>query len=184
MIYDNIYNCGRRADVQGREDEQVADKRIEFRNGLLSFTLPQAWVEEYDEEGATFYDDRDDSGTLRLDVATYAAPPEMDGAQVQAELLTVVAEVDADALETLPSGASLVYNVEDDVEQGHAVVVHGWYLAKRLEPDLVRLAAFSYTVAAEQTDAPLAQEELDRVEALVRNARFLPRLAEGERVED
>jgi hypothetical protein len=40
-------------------------KRIEYRGGIASFELPSHWREEHAVEGgATFYDERPDSGTL------------------------------------------------------------------------------------------------------------------------
>jgi hypothetical protein len=44
-------------------------KRIAYRGGIVSFVIPDVWLEEYEGEGgATFYEDKPGSGTLRLNV--------------------------------------------------------------------------------------------------------------------
>jgi hypothetical protein len=46
-----------------------SSKRVVYRGGIASFDLPASWVEEYEAAGGgTFYEDRPDSGTLRLNV--------------------------------------------------------------------------------------------------------------------
>jgi hypothetical protein len=58
-------------------------KPIVYRGGIITFRVPATWKEEYEAEGGgTFYDDRPDSGTLRLNVLTFKAPegkPAVDG---------------------------------------------------------------------------------------------------------
>ena len=50
-------------------------KSINYRGGLMQFSVPNVWIEEYDAKGpAMFYEDNDDSGTFRLNVLTFSAP--------------------------------------------------------------------------------------------------------------
>jgi hypothetical protein len=46
-------------------------KKITYRGGLISFQIPKDWIEEYEENGGgTFYEDSQESGTLRINVLT------------------------------------------------------------------------------------------------------------------
>ncbi len=46
-------------------------KKITYRDGLISFQIPKDWIEEYEENGSgTFYEDSQESGTLRVNVLT------------------------------------------------------------------------------------------------------------------
>ena len=46
-------------------------KKINYRGGLISFEIPENWVEEFEEPGGgTFYEDTPTSGTLRVNVLT------------------------------------------------------------------------------------------------------------------
>ncbi|MFS4494567.1 hypothetical protein [Maribacter sp. 2308TA10-17] len=46
-------------------------KRVNYRGGLISFEIPNSWIEEYEENGGgTFYEDSPESGTLRVNVLT------------------------------------------------------------------------------------------------------------------
>jgi hypothetical protein len=52
-------------------------KKIEYQNGLVAFSIPKNWIEEYsDEHGAAFYEDSPNSGTLRLNVMTVSSDSE------------------------------------------------------------------------------------------------------------
>jgi hypothetical protein len=54
-------------------------KRIVYRGGVVSFLIPDHWLEEYEEEGgAAFYEDKPGSGTLRLNVITATEPNRQD----------------------------------------------------------------------------------------------------------
>ena len=46
-------------------------KTIKYRGGLITFDIPQNWIEEYEKDGGgTFYEDNPSSGTLRVNVLT------------------------------------------------------------------------------------------------------------------
>ena len=51
-------------------------KTIVYRGGVVRFRIPADWQEEYGPAGGgTFYAPGDDTGTLRLNVTTFGAPP-------------------------------------------------------------------------------------------------------------
>src|SRR5262249_43907386 len=53
--------------------DQDGMKAIRCRGGIVTFRIPAHWTEEYEEEGGgTFYDEDNGSGTLRLNVLTFA----------------------------------------------------------------------------------------------------------------
>lgn len=46
-------------------------KKINYRGGLISFDIPENWIEEFEETGGgAFYEDSPNSGTLRVNVLT------------------------------------------------------------------------------------------------------------------
>lgn len=48
------------------------NKTINYRGGVVTMEIPAHWKEEYEPKGGgTFYEDRADSGTLRLNVLTF-----------------------------------------------------------------------------------------------------------------
>jgi hypothetical protein len=52
-------------------------KLITYRGGIAIFEVPNSWVEEYESKGGgTFYEPRDDSGTLRLNVLGFESENE------------------------------------------------------------------------------------------------------------
>jgi hypothetical protein len=47
----------------------TAMKPVVYRGGIVSFSIPANWREEYESDGGgTFYEDGTDTGTLRLHV--------------------------------------------------------------------------------------------------------------------
>jgi hypothetical protein len=49
-------------------------KTVNYRGGVVSFEIPEHWKEEYEPKGGgTFYEDRPDSGTLRLHVLGFSS---------------------------------------------------------------------------------------------------------------
>lgn len=53
-------------------------KLIEYRGGVVNFRIPSHWREEYsDYDGGQFYDDRPNSGTLRLTIILLRAPADL-----------------------------------------------------------------------------------------------------------
>jgi hypothetical protein len=62
------------APEQAPMPDQDGMKTIRYRGGIVTFRIPAHWTEEYEEEGGgIFYNEDNDSGTLRLNVLTFAS---------------------------------------------------------------------------------------------------------------
>jgi hypothetical protein len=142
-----------------------ASKQVVYRGGIASFEIPESWVEEYEREGGgTFYEPRDDSGTLRLNVLSFSSENEP------------ATEMARSALEGANGhsceGFPLNYEVDESQEDDAQLEIHRWQVAVPVLPHSVRLAIFSYAILAGQLIQPHIAEELKFVDTSIRNAKF------------
>jgi hypothetical protein len=140
-------------------------KTINYRGGIARFSIPSTWVEEYESEGGgTFYEDRPDSGTLRLNVL------EFKSAKTAAEMASTAFE--QDQRELLPSGFCMRRYVEPTTENGEALSIHYWEIAVPVPPHSLRLVCFSHTILAGQESDPETVDELKILDDSIRSAVF------------
>ena len=140
-------------------------KTIHYRGGIVRFALPSDWVEEYEPDGGgTFYEDRPDSGTLRLSVLGFESHKPAEEAAS-----TVFPQAEA---ELLPSGFWMRRDLVPAVEEGETIHIHRWEIAIPIPPHGLRLACFTHTVVAgQETDRAIAAE-LKMVDECIRAAEF------------
>jgi hypothetical protein len=143
----------------------AASKRVVYRRGVATFDLPESWIEEYEAEGGgTFYENRPDSGTLRLNVLGF------DSENKPASEMATSALKGATARSA--DGFPLHYEVRSAEEAGEQLEIHGWQVAIPVLPHTVRVAIFSYTILSGQQRDPRIAEELAMLDATIRKARF------------
>lgn len=142
-------------------------KTIDYRGGLVSFEVPDDWREEYEEEGGgTFYEDKPDSGTLRLNVLSFANKEAKSPPQVIEEMFG------AEGYEILPCGLAMRHGVKETEEQSTPLHLYRWEILVPVTPTHVRLACFTHTLLAAQEGTERAKVELNIVDSIVRTARF------------
>jgi hypothetical protein len=147
-------------------------KTIAYRGGLVTFRIPHDWLEEYERDGGgTFYEDRPDSGTLRLSTMTMEGQKAAD----TDDLLAALKGKPADP-ELLASGDAIVTYQQPTEEGGEAVRMTYWLVANAVEPRHVRIAIFSHTVLAKHANAPATIAEVEMLDHEIRNATFSRRL--------
>jgi hypothetical protein len=148
-------------------------KEIRYRGGLLTFRIPATWVEEYEEAGGgTFFEDRPDSGTLRLNVLGFRVPPPKAADPLRA--LETSSNAAQGSIRLLnPSLAVLEYAVSTNDTDG-PIHIFWWELAHAPGPDFLRLALFSYTVAADRAHAPDTLDEIALLRTELARADFAP----------
>jgi len=133
-------------------------KSINYRGGIARFNLPSSWVEEYDDEGGgTFYEDKPDSGTLRLNVMNIEKPP----GQVRPTdtVDNVLAEISGAEVHRLPSGVVLAQSSHLADEEGEELSIETWYIGVTIASNHFRIIIFTYTILASQkSDANVLQE--------------------------
>lgn len=141
-------------------------KTISYRGGIVTFSLPRAWQEEYEPSGGgTFYDSRQDSGTLRLNVLSF----ESKGTPANQMAL---AAFPAGSFELIGKGFPLRKAVEKATEDNEALHIHKWDVAVPVPPNSLRLVLFSYTILASQETEVETKAELSLINNSVRAAAF------------
>ncbi|WP_141758566.1 hypothetical protein [Duganella sp. HH105] len=150
-------------------ESQSPPKQINYRGGLVVFSLPGAWTEEYEPEaGGLFYAPGDDTGTLRLDVITAKSPNPVTSADSSAVLL----KIGNSHVETLPTGAAIAKRISREVDRGNPITTYWWSVASAAEPDLVRIASFSYSILSSQEQSEHTALDLSFLEQSIRDIRF------------
>jgi hypothetical protein len=142
-------------------------KTIDYRGGLVSFEIPTSWKEEYQPEGGgTFYEDRPDSGTLRLNVISFSSKEPKTPTEAVADAFG------PDTHEILSSGLTMRRGMKDGEERSTKLHLYRWDVLVPVTATHSRLACFTYTVIADQDGTEPVKGELEMVEGMVRTARF------------
>lgn len=151
-------------------------KEIVYRGGLIVFSIPSGWVEEYEPEGGgTFYAKEPDSGTLRLSVLTFKAK---DDATIStpAHILASFGSLRPADIRILPNGNALGEEIQRSVEDGEKITLYWWYIASSAPDQHFRVANFSYTVLSSQEGTPRVEADLKFLRASIMQAHFSPKL--------
>ena len=151
-------------------------KEINYRGGVVKFKIPSNWKEEYEENGGgIFYEDAPDTGTLRLNIITMQAPPDVKG-NLPVQALSGISGVDQKNIEMLANGNALAHAVQRSEEQGTKITLYWWYLANHVPPSYVRMANYSYTILTSKENDKQTKAELELLEEQIKNAVFHPEL--------
>lgn len=161
--------------------DESAMKTIVYRGGVVVFRIPARWREEYsDMEGGMFYEDRPNSGTLRLRIITMSSPKELESHSAIDVLHVVQNSLKGGNVKgtftSRKDGNALLKYEQATSEQGRALMIFNWIIANPLPPGHARVATFSYTALAEQRNRRQLQRELEMLEAEIEAARFSPSL--------
>jgi hypothetical protein len=142
-------------------------KTIEYRGGVVSLEIPAHWKEEYEPKGGgTFYEDRPDSGTLRLNVLSFAR---RDGRSSEDTLRELI---EKEPQETLGCGFPLKRYMKPGTENGETLHLYRWEVSVPVPPNEWRIVCFVHTIVAGQESDPRIKCELDLIDEIVRSARF------------
>jgi len=134
-------------------------KLINYRGGIARFYLPSSWVEEYEPEGgATFFENKPDSGTLRINVIGAEKLPSEARIEPVDELIKEISGTNS--VQRLPSGAALGNSVNTGMEDGKELLFYTWYIGVPIAQTDIRIIIFTYTVLAVQKSDPLIQQEI------------------------
>ena len=155
----------------------MLNKTITYRGGVVEFEIPAHWIEEYGEDGgAAFYEDRENSGTLRLNVITLEAPINVGSDRVIEALQVSNADKKGDILKLENGNAVLRYSETVTAENGTEITIFYWMVANPLGERHVRIGDFSYTVLATTRDTEQTKSEINFLEHAIFNSRFYPEL--------
>ena len=142
-------------------------KTVNYRGGVVSFEIPEHWKEEYEPKGGgTFYEDRPDSGTLRLHVLGFSSTSGRSSEDTLSQLNA------KEQLEKLKCGLHVKRYVKKVEENGEVLSLYRWEICIPVPPVDWRMACFTHTIVAGQETDPKIREELDLVDEIVLAARF------------
>jgi hypothetical protein len=152
-------------------------KLIVYRGGVVTFRIPAHWREEYsDIEGGTFYEDRADSGTLRLTIITMTTPKQFQSGSAMNVLQVVENGLKNEGVKGTTKarndGNAVFKYVQAASEQGMRLTIFNWIVVNPLPPHHARVATFSYTILAEQRNQSRVQRDLELLEAEIEAATF------------
>jgi hypothetical protein len=154
-------------------------KRVNYRGGVVTFVLPDNWIETIDpeDEAGIYYPDTADAGTLRLYITT-ARSPNPVSLEMVAKLMPVFAPDATEPVETLVNGNLLLHFRQHTEEEEPPRVIFFWLIGNLVPPDTARIANFSYTVPEPQADLPATEAVLAFLDAAVRSAVFASELGQ------
>lgn len=117
---------------------------VDFRNGLLRFKLPKRWTAEYLEDGGAMFREPEARGVLLLNVVDFDAPLPVNP-DAAFDLLANYGGHEGREVLQLKNGSAFVAYAEE--KEGLTAFI--WEVARSIQPDGLRLAAFSFTTKTE-----------------------------------
>ncbi len=146
-------------------------KLINYRGGIARFYLPTSWVEEYElAGGGMFFDDKSDSGTLRISVVSAEKSSGKDKIEAPEELIREISGTNA--VEHLPNGATFGHSVTVGMEDGKELSIYTWYVGVPIAETIVRIIIFSYVILSAQKSDPLIQEEIEMLSRSISEGEY------------
>ena len=147
-------------------------KEIQYRGGVVTFSVPKHWVEHYEPDGGgMFYEDAPDTGTLRLNVITAKSPKPLSADAAYEDLLTMKS-FKAESVQRLGNGTAMATSIQHSTEHGQAITIFWWYVANLVRPDYIRFANFSFTVLTSQENSEAINREVQLLAESIKNAKF------------
>ena len=123
--------------------------------------IPATWREEYEPDGgATFYEEGDGTGTLRLNVLSFERKS------------STARDPSEDFPEDLKPGVRLRHNRKEAEEHGAEILLYRWEVLVAVPPDRWRLVCFTHTVLGSSVESAATRKELRMVDSLVREAEY------------
>ncbi len=154
-----------------RKNKEKPMKDIVYRGGVVVFRLPVDWFEEYEPSGGgTFYENRPDSGTLRLHVFEFEGSSETTAEEMIAHTRPPI--VPSGTSEVIQDGLVLQHYIKHAEENGEALHLYRWEVHIPVQPRTRRVACFTHTIVAGQEKRKRIAHELEMIDRSVREAFF------------
>ena len=150
-------------------DGPLPTKTIDYRGGIVSFEVPAHWWERHFEDGGAEFWEEGQSWTLRLSVLSVAGEPGFYEGRDAWSILENSTPHDAPA-RLLRNGNALQEVQHREQERGTEIVIDQWILCRSVPDDHHRLAIFSFTTLASETDDAPVERERAAIRASVEQA--------------
>jgi hypothetical protein len=156
-------------------------KKISYRGGVVEFSIPANWKEEYEQDGGgMFYEQSADSATLRLNVITAKSPSPINEKSAS-DTLRGLKAAHSRQVDLLPNGNALLHFSEPAVEAGHKLHMLFWIVANPVGTNHVRVATFSYTLLEGKQNQARFTNEIALIDSQIRKTTFAKELGQTER---
>jgi hypothetical protein len=153
-------------------------KKILYRGGVVEFSIPATWKEDYDQDGGgMFYEQSPDSGTLRLKLITAKSPSPINEKSAS-DALKGLKAAQSRHVDLLPNGNAVLHFSEPAVEAGHKLHMLYWIVANPVGTNHLRVATFSYTLLEGQQNQARFTNEIALINFQIRNATFSKELGQ------
>jgi hypothetical protein len=146
-------------------------KQIVYRGGLVRFSIPTNWVEEYEEAGGGTFYDAADSSTLRLNVLSFLCDHDVS-ARHPLELLIQRAPTYNGVVEELSGDRFLLKYTVSAQENGEALSIFRWEVVKMVSLRDYNVAAFSFTVESARSQSNEVLQTCALIEGEVKEVQF------------
>ena len=147
-------------------------KVINYRGGVVRFIIPELWTEEYEEEGgATFYEPGDDTGTLRLSVLSFETDKDVKSDHPKSVFEKRKIENNA-IVESLTDGKYLLKYIKLAEENGEALLMYYWEVARMISTRKTNIAVFNYTISELQATDEKIKSEVSYLDEFIKHVRF------------
>ena len=147
-------------------------KLINYRGGIARFYIPSSWTEEYEPAGgATFFEDKPDSGTLRVNVMDIDKPS--TGSHSAKTVYDLIAEISkTNSVKRLPSGAAIAHSTKTTIENGKNLLLYTWQVGVSVTPAHFRVIIFTYTILATQEFDPNVRQEIAKLDQSISEGEY------------
>ena len=153
-------------------------KQITYRGGVVVFSIPANWKEEYEPDGGgMFYDPTPEAGTLRLKVIT-AKSPTINNDKSATEVLSSLRVAQSRQIEALTNGNALLHYSDTASEAGHKLHILYWIVANPVGSNHVRIVTFSYALFEEQQKQQRFAKDIALLDSEIRKASFAKELGQ------
>ena len=154
----------------------LALKRIDYR-GIVSFCIPADWVDEYHNDCGMFYEDNAERGTLRLALITVEKASNSTDPVGVGDLVAFMKDITKhNSPEVLENGNVLCRFTRAGCEDGEEILVHRWEIGNPVGTTHLRLAIFSFALAAAFSLDPENVRQVAMLDEELPAAHFAPTL--------
>lgn len=145
-------------------------KKINYRGGLVTFDIPNGWLEEYDPNGGgAFYEDNPESGTLRLNVMTLKPPT--TNSDINDALIIKAHHENVNKI-IIDSNNVIASYKEKFIENGTTLLIYSFQYAHKTSDEDILLAIFSWTIEEKFQNVAKYQSELKILENSIKSMTF------------
>ncbi len=146
-------------------------KIINYQN-ILTFKIPNSWIEEYDDSGGVFYEDHPTSGTLRVKLISIDIPRSKNTINHAVDILYDISAKESKII-ILPNGNTYTMSYEETVDDGIEITIYYWHLIQAIKNNKTRLVNLSYTILTDKLNTDSIRHEISYITKEVENIQFL-----------